>query len=256
MSNNSYIPPDVWKWDQESGGIFAKTNRPIAGATHQKILPIGKHPLQLYSLATPNGVKVTILLEELLALGFEGAEYDAWLVKIDGNQFGSGFVELNPNSKIPTFADHSLGTPIRIFESGAIMLYLANKYNKFIPQKHYWEVIEWLVFQLSQVGPLLGQAHQFLFYYPNQDRFVEEKYIGYTKRIYQTLDNRLRNYQYLATEYSIADISTWPWIARFERHRVSLIDYPNVLRWYNSIRKRSAVIKGYNVVGEKKEIPF
>ena len=129
MSNNSYIPPDVWKWDQESGGTFAKTNRPIAGATHQKILPIGKHPLQLYSLATPNGVKITILLEELLALGFEGAEYDAWLVKIDGNQFGSGFVELNPNSKIPTFADHSLGTPIRIFESGAITEYILARHK-------------------------------------------------------------------------------------------------------------------------------
>ena len=122
MSDNSYIPPDVWKWDQDSGGTFSKTNRPIAGVTHRKKLPVGKQPLQLYSLATPNGVKITILLEELLALGFEGAEYDAWLVKIDGNQFGSGFVELNPNSKIPTFADHSSGSPIRIFESGAIIV--------------------------------------------------------------------------------------------------------------------------------------
>ena len=134
MSKKTYIPPEVWKWDQESGGTFSKTNRPIAGATHEKKLPVGKHPLQLYSLATPNGVKITVMLEELLALGFEGAEYDAWLVKIDGNQFGSGFVELNPNSKIPTFADHSSGSPIRIFESGAIMLYLAEKFDALIPK--------------------------------------------------------------------------------------------------------------------------
>ena len=205
--------------------------------------------IDLYTWPTPNGRKISILLEEL------EVPYTVYPININNSeQFSESFSQISPSNKIPAILDNE--NDQSIFESGAIMLYLANKYNKFIPQKHYWEVIEWLVFQLSQVGPLLGQAHQFLFYYPNQDRFVEEKYIGYTKRIYQTLDNRLRNYQYLATEYSIADISTWPWIARFERHRVSLIDYPNVLRWYNSIRKRSAVIKGYNVVGEKKEIPF
>mgnify|MGYP000639737515 FL=1 len=205
--------------------------------------------IDLYTWPTPNGRKISIMLEEL------EVPYTVYPININNSeQFSKSFSQISPSNKIPAILDNE--NDQSIFESGAIMLYLANKYNKFIPQKHYWEVIEWLVFQLSQVGPLLGQAHQFLFYYPNQDRFVEEKYIGYTKRIYQTLDNRLRNYQYLATEYSIADISTWPWIARFERHRVSLIDYPNVLRWYNSIRKRSAVIKGYNVVGEKKEIPF
>ena len=205
--------------------------------------------IDLYTWPTPNGRKISIMLEEL------EVPYTVYPININNSeQFSKSFSQISPSNKIPAILDNE--NDQSIFESGAIILYLANKYNKFIPQKHYWEVIEWLVFQLSQVGPLLGQAHQFLFYYPNQDRFVEEKYIGYTKRIYQTLDNRLRNYQYLATEYSIADISTWPWIARFERHRVSLIDYPNVLRWYNSIRKRSAVIKGYNVVGEKKEIPF
>ena len=205
--------------------------------------------IDLYTWPTPNGRKISIMLEEL------EVPYTVYPININNSeQFSKSFSQISPSNKIPAILDNE--NDQSIFESGAIMLYLANKYNKFIPQKHYWEVIEWLVFQLSQVGPLLGQAHQFLFYYPNQDRFIEEKYIGYTKRIYQTLDNRLRNYQYLATEYSIADISTWPWIARFERHRVSLIDYPNVLRWYNSIRKRSAVIKGYNVVGEKKEIPF
>jgi|TARA_B110000196_G_C21120650_1_gene653032 GST-like protein len=205
--------------------------------------------IDLYTWPTPNGRKISIMLEEL------EVPYTVYPININNSeQFSKSFSQISPSNKIPAILDNE--NDQSIFESGAIMLYLANKYNKFIPQKHYWEVIEWLVFQLSQVGPLLGQAHQFLFYYPNQDRFVEEKYIGYAKRIYQTLDNRLRNYQYLATEYSIADISTWPWIARFERHRVSLIDYPNVLRWYNSIRKRSAVIKGYNVVGEKKEIPF
>ena len=205
--------------------------------------------IDLYTWPTPNGRKISIMLEEL------EVPYTVYPININNSeQFSKSFSQISPSNKIPAILDNE--NDKSIFESGAIMLYLANKYNKFIPQKHYWEVIEWLVFQLSQVGPLLGQAHQFLFYHPNQDRFVEEKYIGYTKRIYQTSDNRLRNYQYLATEYSIADISTWPWIARFERHRVSLIDYPNVLRWYNSIRKRSAVIKGYNVVGEKKEIPF
>ena len=205
--------------------------------------------IDLYTWATPNGRKVSILLEEI------NTPYSIHLIDINNNeQFTQQFSQISPSNKIPAIFDHENGQSI--FESGAIMLYLANKYDQFLPKKYYWQCMEWLIFQLSQVGPTLGQAHQFLFYYPNQDRFVEEKYIGYTKRIYQTLDNRLRNYQYLATEYSIADISTWPWIARFERHRVSLIDYPNVLRWYNSIRKRSAVIKGYNVVGEKKEIPF
>ena len=205
--------------------------------------------IELYTWPTPNGRKISIMLEEL------EVPYTVYPIDISNNkQFSEKFSRISPSNKIPAIIDSE--NDQSIFESGAIMIYLANKYNKFIPQKHYWETMEWLVFQLSQVGPLLGQAHQFLFYHPDQSKFVEEKYIGYTKRIYQTLDNRLRNFQYLATEYSIADISTWPWIARFERHRVSLIDYPNVLRWYNSIRKRSAVIKGYNVVGEKKEIPF
>ena len=205
--------------------------------------------IELYTWPTPNGRKISILLEELKI------QYVTYPININKNeQFSEAFSQISPSNKIPAIVDQE--NKKSIFESGAIMIYLTNKYKKFIPQKYYWETMEWFIFQLSQVGPLLGQAHQFLFYNPNQSKFIEEKYINYVKRIYQTLDNRLKDNKYLATEYSIADIATWPWIARFERHRIQLKEYPNVLNWYSSIMKRPAVIKGYNVVGEKEEIPF
>ena len=205
--------------------------------------------IDLYTWPTPNGRKISIMLEEL------EVPYTPHPIDITNNeQFSDNFSEISPSNKIPAIVDNE--NKKSIFESGAIMLYLANKYQRLIPQKFYWESLEWLTFQLSQVGPLLGQAHQFLFYHPNQSLFVEEKYINYAKRIYQTLDDRLHNHEYLANEYSVADIATWPWIARFERQRIKLEEYPNVLRWYEIIMKRPAVIKGYNVVGKKEEIPF
>jgi len=205
--------------------------------------------IDLYTWSTPNGRKITIILEELKV------PYTIFPIDIDKNdQFSDKFSRISPTNKIPVIIDNE--NKKIIFESGTIMIYLAEKYNKFIPQKYHWQTMEWLMFQISQVGPLLGQAHQFLFYHPNQSKFIEEKYINYTKRIYQTLDDRLKDNEYLAKEYSIADISTWPWIARFEKQRISLNDYPNVLRWYSSIMKRPAVVKGYNAVGNKEKIPF
>ena len=205
--------------------------------------------IDLYTWSTPNGRKITIMLEEL------GVNYKIFPIDIDNeDQFTDSFSRISPSNKIPAIIDNE--NKKSIFESGAILLYLANKYQKLIPQKYYWETIEWLIFQSSQVGPLLGQAHQFLFYNPNQSLYVEEKYINYAKRIYQTLDERLKNHEYLANEYSIADIATWPWIARFERQRIKLDDYPNVLKWYKHIMRRPAVIRGYNVIGKKEKIPF
>ena len=205
--------------------------------------------IDLYTWPTPNGRKISILLEELKV------PYQVHPIDIGKKeQFLKEFSQISPSNKIPAIVDQENGQSI--FESGAIMMYLSNKYNQFIPQKHYWEIMEWFVFQLSQVGPLLGQAHQFLFYHPNQSKFIEKKYIDYTKRIYQTLNDRLKNNEYLGVEYSIADIATWPWIARFERHQIIISDYTNVFRWYKLIRQRSAVIKGYNVVGKKEKIPI
>ena len=205
--------------------------------------------IELYAWPTPNGRKISIMLEEL------NVPYAVHLIDIDNKeQFSNKFSSISPTNKIPAIIDNEQEQSI--FESGAIIIYLAKKYNKFIPQKYYWETMEWLMFQISQVGPLLGQTHQLLFYHPNQSKFIEEKYINYSKRIYQTLDDRLKENEYLATEYSIADISTWPWIARFERQRIILDQYPNVLRWYSSIMKRAAVIKGYNAIGGREKIPF
>jgi GSH-dependent disulfide-bond oxidoreductase len=205
--------------------------------------------IDLYSWPTPNGRKITIMLEEL------NIDYRCFPIDIYNNeQFSLKFTKISPSNKIPAIFDNDNNQSI--FESGAIMIYLAKKYKKLIPKKYYWATMEWLLFQLSQVGPILGQAHQFLFYHPNQSKFVEEKYINYSKRIYKTLDSRLENNEYLAVKYSIADIATWPWIARFERHRIKLKQYPNVLRWYNDIIKRPAVIKGYNAIGEIEKIPF
>ena len=205
--------------------------------------------IDLYTWPTPNGRKISILLEELKV------PYQVHPIDIGKKeQFLKEFSQISPSNKIPAIVDQENGRSI--FESGAIMMYLSNKYDQFIPQKHYWQIMEWFFFQLSQVGPLLGQTHQFLFYHPNQSKFIEKKYIDYTKRIYQTLNDRLKNNEYLGVEYSIADIATWPWIARFERHQIIISDYTNVFRWYKLIRQRSAVIKGYNVVGKKEKIPI
>ena len=205
--------------------------------------------IDLYTWPTPNGRKISILLEELKV------PYQVHPIDIGKKeQFLKEFSQISPSNKIPAIVDQESGQSI--FESGAIMMYLSKKYDQFIPQKYYWQIMEWFVFQLSQVGPLLGQAHQFLFYHPNQSKFIEKKYIDYTKRIYQTLNDRLKNNEYLGVEYSIADIATWPWIARFERHQITISDYTNVFRWYKLIRQRSAVIKGYNVVGKKEQIPI
>ena len=205
--------------------------------------------IDLYTWATPNGRKISILLEEI------NTPYLVHPVNIiENEQFSDEFSRIAPSNKIPAIIDRENGQSI--FESGAIMMYLAKKHNQFLSQKHYWQIMEWVIFQLSQVGPVLGQAHQFLYYHPNQSEFVETKYIDYTKRIYQTLNKRLKDNEYLGVEYSIADIATWPWIARFERHRINISDYPEVLNWYKLIRERPAVIKGYNVVGKKEDIPI
>ena len=205
--------------------------------------------INLYTWPTPNGRKISILLEELQV------PYKVIPIDIEKDeQFSKEFSLISPNNKIPAITD--LETKTNIFESGAIMLYLANKYKKYLSDKSYWSIMEWFMFQLTQVGPYLGQAHQFLYYHSGKSKFAEDKYINYVKRTYRTLDSRLENSEYLGIEYSIADIATWPWVARFERHRVDLKNYPNVLRWYKLISKRSAVIKGYNVVGKFEKIPL
>ena len=205
--------------------------------------------INLYTWPTPNGRKISILLEELQI------PYKVIPINIEKDeQFSKEFSLISPNNKIPVITD--LETKTNIFESGAIMLYLANKYRKYLSDKSYWPIMEWFMFQLTQVGPYLGQAHQFLYFHSGKSKFAEDKYINYVKRIYQTLNSRLEDNEYLGTEYSIADIATWPWIARFERHRVDLKNYPNVLRWYKLISSRSAVIKGYNVVGKFENIPL
>jgi len=205
--------------------------------------------INLYTWPTPNSRKVSILLEEI------GIPYKVFPIDITNDeQFSTEFSKISPGNKIPAIVDDENNKSI--FETGAIMLYLAKKYNKFIPEDHYWNVMEWYFFQISQVGPYLGQAHQFLSYHAGKSPYAEEKYKNYVKRVYNTLDERLKKYQYLGIEYSIADIATWPWVARFEIHKTNLEDYPNVLRWYRLIAKRSAVIKGYNAVGEKISIPM
>ena len=205
--------------------------------------------INLYTWPTPNGRKISILLEELQI------PYKVIPINIEKDeQFSKEFSLISPNNKIPAITD--LETKTNIFESGAIMLYLANKYRKYLSDKSYWPIMEWFMFQLTQVGPYLGQAHQFLYYHSGKSKFAEDRYINYVNRVYRTLDSRLENSEYLGIEYSIADIATWPWVARFERHRVDLKNYPNVLRWYKLISKRSAVIKGYNVVGKFEKIPL
>ena len=204
--------------------------------------------IDLYSSATPNGRKISIMLEEL------GVEYNPIFINLEQKeQFSEEFSKISPSNKIPVIVDKNNNQTI--FESGAILLYLAKKYNKFLNEQNYWEIIQWVFFQMAYVGPMLGQAHQYLFYNPGKSKFAEEKTKGYAKHIYDILDKRLSEQEYFSSEYSIADIAIWPWIARFERHQVDLNNYPNVLRWYLQISKRPAVIKGYNVVGNFFEIP-
>ena len=204
--------------------------------------------IDLYSSATPNGRKISIMLEEL------GVQYNAIHIDLEKReQFSDFFSKISPSNKIPVIVDNDKGNTV--FESGAILLYLAEKYDKFLNKNYYWEIVQWLFFQMSYVGPMLGQAHQYLFYNPGKSKFAEEKSKGYTKHVYQILDKRLSRREYIVDEYSIADISIWPWTARFERHQINLNEYPNVLRWYLEISNRTAVIKGYNVVGDYYEIP-
>jgi GSH-dependent disulfide-bond oxidoreductase len=250
----AYEPPKVWTWNMESGGRFASINRPIAGATHDKELPVGKHPLQLYSLATPNGQKVTIMLEELLAAGHKGAEYDAWLIRIDGNQFGSGFVAINPNSKIPAMMDRSGPEPIRIFESGSILLYLAEKFGAFLPKdiKTRTECLSWLFWQMGSAPYLGGGFGHFYAYAPTKIEYAIDRFAMEVKRQLDVLDRRLADNEYLGgTEYSIADIAIWPWYGGLVKgllygggEFLSVQDYKNVQRWTDQIAKRPAVKRG------------
>ena len=204
--------------------------------------------IDLYSSSTPNGRKITIMLEEL------DIKYNPILISLDKKeQFSPEFSKISPTNKIPVIVDKESGQII--FESGAILLYLAKKYNKFLNEKDYWNVVQWLFFQMAYVGPMLGQAHQYLFYHKGKSKFAEEKSKGYTNNVYEILNTQLSKYNYLCNEYSIADIAVWPWIARFKRHQINLKKYPNVLRWYLNISKRPAVIKGYNIIGDFDEIP-
>ncbi len=250
-----YTPPKVWTWDKQSGGRFASINRPIAGATHDKDLPVGKHPLQLYSLATPNGVKVTVMLEELLAAGHTGAEYDAWLIKImDGDQFGSGFVAANPNSKIPALVDRSGAEPIRVFESGSILLYLAEKFGAFLPTDvaKRAEVLSWLFWQMG-AGPMLGGGFgHFYAYAPVKIEYAIDRFAMEVKRQLDVLDRRLAESEYVGgDDYSIADMAVWPWYGALVTGQVydaaeflQVSDYKNVLRWTDLIGARPAVQRG------------
>ena len=246
----SYIPPAVWSWNKDNGGRFANINRPTAGATHDKDLPVGRHPLQLYSLATPNGVKVTVMLEELLALGHAGAEYDAWLIRInDGDQFGSGFVAVNPNSKIPALLDRSGAAPVRVFESGAILLYLAEKTGQLMPKdiKGRTRVIQWLMWQMAGLGPMAGQNHHFGTYAPEKIEYAIKRYVNETARLYAVLNKQLGRKEFLAGAYSIADIACYPWIVPYERQQQKLEDFPNLKRWFEAIKARPATVKAYEL---------
>ena len=254
-SPSDYVPPKVWTWNKPSGGQFASINRPIAGPTHDTELPVGRHPLQLYSLATPNGQKVTIMLEELLALGKKGAEYDAWLIKINnGDQFGSGFVAINPNSKIPVMVDRSGPKPIRIFESGAILLYLAEKFGAFLPTEAgaRAECLSWLFWQMGSAPYLGGGFGHFYAYAPVKIEYAIDRYTMETKRLLDVLDRRLAEAEYMSgADYTIADMAIWPWYGGLARANsygaaefLSVQDYKNVLRWADAIASRPAVKRG------------
>jgi GST-like protein len=250
-----YEPPKVWTWNKESGGRFASINRPIAGSTHEKELPVGRHPLQLYSLATPNGVKVTVMLEELLALGHTGAEYDAWLIDIGkGDQFGSGFVAINPNSKIPALLDRSGPELIRVFESGSILLYLAEKFGAFLPKeiKTRTECLSWLFWQMGSAPYLGGGFGHFYAYAPTKIEYAIDRFAMETKRQLDVLDRRLADNEYLSGgDYSIADIAVWPWYGALAKgllygagEFLSVQDYKHVQRWTDQIARRPAVQRG------------
>jgi GSH-dependent disulfide-bond oxidoreductase len=252
----NYVPPKVWTWNKGSGGSpVTSLNRPIAGATHEKELPVGRHPLQLYSLGTPNGQKVTILLEELLALGHSGAEYDAWLIRIgDGDQFGSGFVEVNPNSKIPALVDRSSPDPIRVFESGAILLYLAEKFRAFLPREAgpRAECLSWLFWQVGSAPYLGGGFGHFYAYAPLKIEYAIDRFAMETKRQLDVLDRRLADNEYMAgPEYTIADMAIWPWYGGLVQGRLyeageflSVQDYRHIRRWADAIGSRPAVARG------------
>lgn len=255
MSSNEYTPPTVWEWDPENGGEWAKTNRPVSGATHEKTLPVGKHPFQLYSLATPNGQKVTIMFEELLALGFAEAEYDAHLIKIgDGDQFSSGFVEVNPNSKIPALMDHNTTPPTRLFESGSILQYLADKFGALVPNDHAGktECRNWLFWQMGSAPYLGGGFGHFYAYAPYKMQYPIDRFTMETKRQLDVLDKQLANNTYIAgAEYSIADIAIWPWYGNLvlgnlynAAEFLDVESYTHVLRWAKQIEQRPAVQRG------------
>ncbi len=256
MSDSAtYQPAKIWHWNKNNGGRFASINRPTAGATHQKTLPAGHHPLQLYSLATPNGVKVTVMLEELLALGHAGAEYDAWLIRIDeSDQFGSGFVEINPNSKIPALLDRSSEPPVRVFESGAILLYLAEKFGALLPTTHAarTECLNWLFWQMGSAPFLGGGFGHFYAYAPTKIEYAIDRFAMEVKRQLDVLDRHLAEHEYLAGEaYSIADIAVWPWYGALVRgllydagEFLQVQDYAHVQRWATAIAERPAVRRG------------
>ena len=253
-----YTPPDVWTWNPDNGGQFASINRPVAGATHEQALPVGRHPLQLYSLATPNGVKVTVMLEELLALGHAGADYDAWLIRIlEGQQFGSGFVAANPNSKIPVLVDRSGPTPIRVFESGAILLHLAEKFDALMPQDAAGraECLSWLFWQMGSAPYLGGGFGHFYAYAPTKIAYAIDRFAMEAKRQLDVLDRRLAVSPYLAgPDYSIADIAVWPWYGALALGHLygageflQVQEYTHVQRWAPDIAPRPAVKRGRRV---------
>ncbi|HEV2300417.1 MAG TPA: glutathione-dependent disulfide-bond oxidoreductase [Stellaceae bacterium] len=250
-----YTPPKVWTWTKPSGGRFENINRPISGQTHEKELPVGRHPLQLYSLGTPNGVKVTVMLEELLAKGHKGAEYDAWLIRIgDGDQFGSGFVKANPNSKIPALVDRSGPNPIRVFETGAILMHLAEKFGEFLPKETAAraECLSWLFWQMGSTPYIGGGFGHFYAYAPIKIEYAIDRFAMETKRLLDVLDKRLAESEYVAgPQYTIADIAIWPWyggLAKFGQYGaaefLSVHEYKNVQRWTEQIWARPAVRRG------------
>ena len=259
MSDSSpYTPPKIWTWNKANGGRFANINRPVSGATHEKDLPVGRHPLQLYSLATPNGVKVTIMLEELLALGHRGAEYDAWLIRIsEGDQFGSGFVSVNPNSKIPAMMDRSRATPVRVFESGSILLYLAEKFGEFLPSEppERTECLSWLFWQMGSAPFLGGGFGHFYSYAPAKIEYAIDRFAMEVKRQLDVLDRRLAESEYVAGDsYTIADIGIWPWyggLAQYNQYGggefLEVQGYKNLQRWTTMIGLRPAVKRGRKV---------
>ena len=252
---SEYVPPKIWTWDKESGGRFANINRPVAGPTHDRELPVGKHPLQLYSLGTPNGVKVTVMLEELLAAGHSGAEYDAWLINIgEGDQFSSGFVGVNPNSKIPALVDRSGAEPIRVFESGAILIHLAEKFGAFLPTDaaRRAETLSWLMWQMGSAPFLGGGFGHFYAYAPTKQEYPINRYAMEVKRQLDVLDRRLAESEFIAGgDYTIADMAIWPWYGALVKGLVydageflQVQEYKNVLRWTDQLAARPAVKRG------------